>query len=237
MKPILFFLHIPKTAGTSLYQIFAQQYPGDRLVRAYPPFGEDALDAAIAAVDRGAEVFYGHLNFGVHRLLGVPGRYISMLRQPVDRVVSYFNHQRRNPQAEHYPLLSQGMTLEELVLRRITVETNNHMTRMLAGYTRAGYLDDPRILEQALSNIREAFVVVGLTERFEESVALMAERLGWQFQPHRVTPRSNEAPQASRIDLAPYTRWLIEEDNRLDLALYRTVAEDLERSANRSRVG
>ena len=101
MKPILFFLHIPKTAGTSLYRIFARQYPGGRLVQAYPPLAEDAREAAIAAIGSGAEVFYGHLNFGVHRLLGVPGRYLSMLRHPVDRVASYLNHQRTHPHAEH----------------------------------------------------------------------------------------------------------------------------------------
>lgn len=235
MKPILFFLHIPKTAGTSLYQIFAQQYPGARLVTAYPPFAEGALEEAAVALRNGAEVFYGHMNFGVHRLLGVPGRYLSMLRHPVDRVVSYFNHQRTHPHAEHHALLSSGIDLQEFVSRRVTCETNNHMTRMLAGYAGTGHLDDRRILEQALRHLREDFVCAGVTEHFNESVAVMAECLGWDFGQPRLMPRANAAPPTDRIALEPHTRRLIERENALDLALYRAVAEDLEHRIHKRR--
>ena len=237
MAPILFFLHIPKTAGTSLYQVFAQQYPGAKLVQAYPPFAAGSLEWAMAALENGAEVFYGHFNFGVHRLLGVRGRYLTMLRQPVDRVVSYFDHQRRHPQAEHHPMLSQGMTLREFVSQRVTVETNNHMTRMIAGYTHLGYLDDPTVLEQALANFRQAFVCAGITERFEESVAVMAERLGWQSWRSDAPPRANRAPRGSHTQLDQETRRIIERDNRLDLSLYRSVAEELERTIQHPPVG
>lgn len=237
MTPTLFFLHIPKTAGTSLYQIFAEQYPGGRLVPAYPPFAEGSRDAAIAALANGAEVFFGHLNFGVHRLLGVPGRYLTMLRQPVDRVASYFNHQRRHPHAEHYPMVSRGVTLQQFVSQRVTVETNNHMTRMVAGYLEPGYLDDPGVLERALRNLRQDFVFAGITERFDESLAMMAECLGWESRPPGAAPRANRTPERNRTELDLDTRRLIERDNLLDLALYRAVAEDLERRMGPPLVG
>ena len=67
------------------------------------------------------------------------------------------------------------------------------------------------------------FSVLGLTERFEESLALMKLRFGWKLEGYasfnvtRARPKKRDLPQ-STLDL-------IAEQNRFDIELYECVAK------------
>ena len=101
--PMHFFLHVPKTAGTTLNALIAGLFPGaaawhQALVD--QAGGEAALAAAIAADDG----FYDHLaavvgHFGVRHPLvaGCERRAVlfAVLREPVERVVSLYEYIRR----------------------------------------------------------------------------------------------------------------------------------------------
>lgn len=223
MFPTLFFLHIPKTAGTSLRQLFHQQYPPPRLVELYPPWTDERLDKVRAELRSGRRVVYGHLNFGIHEVLGVSGQYVTMLRNPVSRVISYFRHNLNYPDARYYGLLDKGMTLAEFVGSRVTFETNNHMTRIIAGYGGTNPLDDDAVLSTALSNLREHFLFAGVTERFGPSIRAMAMRLNWKTALPSIQPRENVSPLTRRVEVTAESLQVIERENRLDLALYRAV--------------
>lgn len=228
MKPVIFFLHIPKTAGTSLRQVFQQQYPPPELVELYPPLGRERLDQGRAELEAGGRVVYGHLNFGIHQVLGVSGQYVTLLRDPVDRVISFFSHNLRNPDAAYHEMLAAGMDLHEFIERRVTFETNNHMTRILAGHTGLEYMDDDQVLEQALHNLREHFLFAGISERFDDSLRSMARCLGWTRPLPPQTPRVNVSPRSGISGLGAETRSLIERENRLDRLLYQAVVDRLE---------
>jgi hypothetical protein len=230
MTPVIFFLHIPKTAGTSLRQLFQQQYPSPELVELYPPLGPESLARVRSDLEAGGRAVFGHLNFGIDRVLGVKGKYVTLLRDPVDRIVSYFSHNLRHPQAAYYELLSAGMGLREFLARRISFETNNHMTRIVAGNTSLEYLDDDRVLDQALENLREHFLFAGISERFDESVQVMARRLNWSRPLPKTNPRVNVLPKSNAPRLDRETIDLIERENRLDRLLYQAVAARLDAS-------
>ena len=83
----------------------------------------------------------------------------------------------------------------------------NVQTKMIAG---ADY-DAPctaEIFTQAKENLHRHFSVVGLSERFEESLALMKLRFGWKlecyssFNVARTRPKKRDLPQ-STLDLSP----------------------------------
>jgi len=83
------------------------------------------------------------------------------------------------------------------------------------------------VLERAKRNL-ETFAAVGLTERIEQSVAVMKTRLGWPYVP--TLYRKNENPaRRNREALSSTELGAIVERNQLDLELYAFAEEMLQR--------
>jgi hypothetical protein len=82
-------------------------------------------------------------------------------------------------------------------------------------------------LARAKANLRRHFAVAGLTERFDESLVLMARQLDWPgpLFYRRANVTSNR-PRAEEID--PDIRARFEERNQLDRQLYCYVAQRLD---------
>lgn len=135
---VLFFLHIPKTGGMSLREIVAAQYrPGEMLeiyggeLDFWPP--NSALIAALRSPENRVKAIYGHFGFGVHLLAADEhARYVTMLRHPASRIVSFYQHQAREPHSRLYRLIAGGQTLRDLVENHAAPEFNNYVTRILA---------------------------------------------------------------------------------------------------------
>lgn len=176
----LIFLHIPKTGGTSLRHIINKEYPGKACLHLYYPVPYSSVVIKdIQANLASAQALYGHVSFGIHKLLGIEGEYIAFLRHPIARVISFYNHNARQADAPYYAAIQDGMSLLNMLQSEV-VETNNQMTRIIAAYGQTGMLDDIGVLEQALDNIDKHFCLIGLMERFPESVNLLRQKLGWQ---------------------------------------------------------
>lgn len=219
------FIHIPKTAGTSFRRLLDKQYPGHKLLPLYEPY--PYTPEVLARLKRQAQqatACIGHVPFGIDRQLGIDARYVTFLRDPVERVVSYYRHNQRHANARFHQQIKEGMTLADLVRSGIDAECHNNMTRMISGIGDNRRLTDRAVLEQAIDNIERRFLFIGLTEQFDQSVDLLGSRLGWRRQ-GLVKPALNRAPDQKRFPLDEQTRALVLEYNDLDLALYRYVAQ------------
>ena len=215
----LIFLHIPKTAGTSLRTLVEQAYPAGACVDIYSANSADFYETIRHDVDK-AQVLYGHTSYGIHQWFGLEPRYIAFVRNPIARVVSLYNHLRRHKKSPHYTdIHAGGMTLRDMIQAEISVETNNHMVRIIGGYGGTETTDNTAILDNAIAHIEQHFEFVGLTERMPESVNILAQRLGWGRQLRIL--RLNVTPPFPEIDAA--TSATIKEYNRLDLMLYEYV--------------
>ena len=70
----------------------------------------------------------------------------------------------------------------------------------------------------SLGHLRERFAVVGTSDRFDESLLLMAKRLGWRLPYYA---RQNVAPRlAHDTDISATALRTIRLRNQLDLQLY-----------------
>jgi Sulfotransferase family len=219
----LIFLHVPKSAGTTLNRLIEWEYP---LFQMY------SVDPVLSRWSRARlwrlpqqrlkkfRVFKGHMPFGLHEIIPQPATYVTVIRDAVERVISayYFNYWR---------LRREGWTLEDFVRRS---PRENVQTKIIAG---ADY-DAPctaEILLKAKENL-QYFSVVGLTERFEESLALMKLRFGWKLESYsnfnvtRTRPKKRDLPQ-STLDL-------IAERNRFDIELYECAAQIFEEAINKN---
>jgi Galactose-3-O-sulfotransferase len=179
---VVFFLHLPKAAGSTLNRVIAQQYPPAAIYKTAgkPPAVNAQELAANLRTPGGIRLVAGHFGFGLHG--AVPGEftYITMLRDPVERLLSHFHFARRlQTHPLHAEITSGRLTLPD-VARRLA----NLQTRYLADEAVRGTAESAgaETLASAQENLRRHFSVVGLAERFNESLILLQRRLGWKVR-------------------------------------------------------
>jgi hypothetical protein len=217
----LVFVHIPKTAGQSLHFAVLRNYPQNEKIHLNildRPLDEEMERIPLDERSR-ARLLWGHVPYGVHEHIPRRCEYITILREPVDRVISVYKHILKSPaHVLHDRVVEAGIGLEDYVLSDMDVgQTRNSQVRQLSG--RQFSTIDNGALEEAKHNLG-GFLVAGLTERFEETFVLLRRALGSGF-PLYVS--RNVSPQ---IDVSERAIELIRERNELDLALY-AFAQDL----------
>ncbi len=91
------FLHVPKTAGTTLNRLIEWEYPLFEIYSVDPVFfrwSAAHLWQLPAQRLKRTRMFKGHMLFGLHKILPQPATYITVLREPADRVISAFYFMR-----------------------------------------------------------------------------------------------------------------------------------------------
>ena len=183
-KEAVVFYHLPKTAGTTLNAVLRQNYQGDQIVS--PGIDTHAFVAEFAKWPeekrRDIHLLQGHFPFGFHDLLPLPNRYFTILRNPIERTISYYFHAMRDSQHYLYELIHQDkMSLKTLIESGEALMMNDGQTRLLSavwGDVPVGGITD-EILDTAVSNLR-TMAVVGLTEQFDATLLLLQRAFGWR---------------------------------------------------------
>ncbi len=129
------------------------------------------------------------------------------------------------------------MDLGEFVASGVFREMDNGQVRQL---TASGHLPfgtcTPALLEQAIANLERHFCVVGLQERFDESVVLLRRALGWKIPPLYRRRNVGRRPSAE-AGLSAETLRIVQEHNALDLQLYEYALARLERTIHEQGPG
>lgn len=210
-RPVLFFQHIRKTAGTSLRQVIHSNYGptgtmgGRHVVNGAPPTYDPAVmrgwvadlleamsgderDSIVCVAAHGAN----HLMHQIDR----PTRAITILRDPLDRVMSRY----------HFSKSGRPYSLEELYgdADRILDDPDiRPRSQYFNGQSRSlmeplfgveipelpctqGPPDDASTYRERLFALLDERYLVGLQDRFEESVEFFGRQFGWKdvFVPH-----------------------------------------------------
>jgi Galactose-3-O-sulfotransferase len=224
------FLHLPKAAGSTLNRLIEWEYPLLQMYSIDPVFFEWSwthLQRLSKERLRRTRMFKGHMLFGLHALLPQRATYITVVREPVDRVISSFYFMRSYKlHPLYWKFKRENWSLEDFVRRS---PRENVQCKIIAGAEYAKPCT-AEICERAKQNLGRYFSVVGLFERFEESLALMKLRFGWKLQRYssfnvtRTRPRKADIPQ-STLDL-------IAEKNALDISLYNCAANIFQTAIN-----
>ncbi|MEX2457746.1 MAG: hypothetical protein WD770_02025 [Actinomycetota bacterium] len=246
LPPRLIFLHVPKTGGLTLRWIMRRELGRRRVLT--PPGRKDAHRAEyvryleeggapplaplreyvdgllrlppqrLAAV-RG---LVGHFWFGLHEELPGPSAYLTVLRDPIDRILSTYHHRS----TRH----GLSLSVEEYIRSERDVQMDNNQVRRLAATldldTRVGPCT-PEMLARAKRNLERSFVAVGLTERYDEFLLLLRARLGWRRVTYERMNTSQGRPR--REDLSAGALRILEDHNRHDLELLEHVRGSFDR--------
>lgn len=227
-EQIVIFLHVPKAAGTTLYWVIERQYDPTVIYHfRWSHLPVDEFKKIPEAQREALRVLKGHMVFGLHEVVAGPSTYVTILRDPVDRVISHYYHVLQNPT---HPLHSdvQRMSLKDYVCSGETTEINNGQTRRLSGVgATVGFGQcSAGMLKVAKQNLQEHFAVVGLAERFDETLLLLKRALGWGLPFYVKRHVGKNRPRTARKDnLSEDALNSIENYNELDIELYRYARE------------
>jgi hypothetical protein len=213
-------IHIPKTGGMSLREVLLREACGRPTFWIVDPVKDTAWLRSIPEEDRERWVLVeGHMYYGVHEWLPRPCVYMTMLRDPVERVLSLYSHIRERSD-HHLHEAAEGLSVGECIRRGLTVEMDNFMVRAMTSVANAGVPFGGvtrEMLEEAKGNL-EKVKLVGLTERFEESLEYFGRELGWKGKD---VPRVNVSGSRVRREEVGGELGLGEGVNELDAELYR----------------
>jgi len=161
----------------------------------------------------------GHIPWGV-QIGTVPAPYqmATMLRHPVDRIVSLYWFIRRFPKHRWHRFAKQK-GLIGFATSGAFADIDNGITRWLAGCTDCGSLRVEHKLtgahlELALLHLR-AMAVVGFVASFDASVQRFARAFGWTHTGYTVKMAGKRHRPATDNE-----RQIIAEYNRFDMAIY-----------------
>lgn len=231
------FVHIPKTAGTTLNSILAHEYSPDEtyeimmrgmslsvpkpMIMPRPVISFSKLRRLKSAIKhrQTLRLIRGHFDLSLSKLLPPDTRFFTLLRDPVERAISHYYHYRRRTIDPIHPLAMRS-TLAEWVSSCGLVEMDNGQTRRLAGEINLPWGRVTRhMLDRAKSNLVSNFAVVGLTERFEESLILLHRAFNWPL--YRITAENIGVSRPPRAEVSEQALKVIEDCNRFDLDLYQ----------------
>ena len=222
--PILF-LHIPRTGGLTLKTMLEAIYGQAR------SFSDAHLyETPEPDLNRFA-LIEGHLQSGYFA-----GRFgpswslngMTMLREPVARVVSQARHLRALPQTTEHGSVKSTLRDPTAAFENAP-SLRNLQTKLLAHRLSPRATVDEGALELAMAVLDQ--LPFGLTDRFDTSVSLFAER--YELALPRF-PNVNPSPEAGDPDLrSEEFRAAALAFNDLDVRLYQHAADLFERRVNR----
>jgi hypothetical protein len=209
---MIFFVHIPKTAGTSFGFVLENNFGIHHCATTHA--GHHVFNQADLAFAK--KLFPGLRSIAGHNLIN-PSRFsvpdpffMTFLREPVARVLSHYAHIDRRHQKHNLPRIG----FEEAL--RTRGELENLQVKKLAG---------SRNLDQAKAFL-ERCSFVGLTEKFDLSLSLLDRvspyKLDLGYRKFRVSKDNSLTREiASDARLMELAR----EFNQLDIQLYSFATE------------
>ncbi|MBK8137139.1 MAG: sulfotransferase family 2 domain-containing protein [Chloroflexi bacterium] len=238
----LFFCHIPKTAGMTLRGILENHFHEDEILK-FDQWPDLPASMTLADLNR-FRLIRGHFRLSsIMSLVDPAPLAITMLRHPVDRIVSAYKHIRQSPlHPQHEQIGGAACTLDQFLSRiRPAEDYSNLQVSYLsapppavratsdASLPARDIVRDPEPDGGALDRAKEALDDLGffgITERFADSMAMLGSRLGWEPLTKYEDQNKAKSDSDDRITRAALDR--VMEANQLDLELYTYASKRFE---------
>ena len=226
----IFFLHIPKAGGSTFSFILNKMYSMGEVIDLYTP-GPD-WDSILTILkkrkdDKNISLVKGHFFYGIHNFLPDNDyQYITFMRNPVSRIISFFNFIKESDLHFLHHQLKNGMRLSDFIMSDLTWEIDNCMIRQITGKKDLSEKCSEDSLKEAQQIIEKDFSFVGITEYFDESLVLLKNLLNWDEYPFykkiNVTKNREKSADVKTIKK-------ISERNELDIKLYNWALEKFDK--------
>ncbi len=225
---LLLFLHIPKSAGTTVHHFLNMQFGMQSVLVSH-------WEGAAESVAR----IRGHTGSpktpdpGGNWALSVwppssswtPEHLHHYPCNPIDRLISYYYYVQAYPDTYIHATAAK-LSLDDFITSEATIALDNLQVRLLAGRKAApiGTLTSADT-EQAKDNLRRHFSVVGVQDNVKGFLRALCRR--FQLPSIRVSAQNKTHYRRSLAAIANSTKQTILERNALDLAIYNYVKDNL----------
>ena len=200
--PSLVFIHIPRTAGTTINNILMRNYKyrADSYgANFFPPYFPSQFLSLVAPPqstdDRVRHAFFtGHIDLGNEIFHYMPGRYVILtaLRDPVDRVVSHYRFNSTQPSVFQTAIRDEKLSVVDY-LRKF----GPAIPQQYELFSPASTLSGADRVGEALRNLEMSVALFGLQENFDQLPTILAATLGL---PNVSSKRLNKLPPgAARV--------------------------------------
>ncbi|MBR8057209.1 chondroitin 4-O-sulfotransferase [Burkholderia dolosa] len=219
MKPPIFFLHPPKCGGTSVISFFNLNRGHDRFTHfewSYRGWSDER--------ERLVQSGYGggHHPFGIHRALRIPLHYCTILRDPLERQVSYFFYalNGKNGEVERGASISPAeafvrrglLSLDEWVMD--SLGGRNVFVNMISGLPH----NDGSALKIAKYNLQHTIGPVGTCADMSSFLLRLCSRTDLDL-PFYVEANKTQGGRPETHNLSDAAKARFREDNKDDYAL------------------
>lgn len=228
----LFFLHLPRTGGTTVDDIFFNNIPPDRVIRIYRRDEFEKYKYIEEGELENIDYITGHIllsGLNPPQFYGRNVRAFTFLRDPVKRLFSEYIFLKTWKNQHLYEYLnSRNISFGEYVTshdKALKYRGKNFMTRCLSGDS-LEETDLAQSLEKAKFNLERNLIFFGLQERFMESMLLLARKAGLKNALHQ---RRNSLNYGAGQKMSDEERELAIEYNGADIELYRFAADLFEK--------
>jgi len=221
------FDHLPKCGGSSLRAWLSMQYPGRKIFIMdgnNPRASVREFLSLPEKVRQRYSLIQGHCANEIMHMVPADWLKITMLREPVDRMVSHYYYVRRQP--GHYPhsqVAGSGMGLKEYAASGLSEELRNWYTAHFAELTLQEAEARPEeSVERALDALSTKYDVVGFLEDYDSFVQEVHRRANfWRRPAGKRVNVTRDRPSVDRVDAEALEA--IRTANRLDIELYRKL--------------
>ncbi len=223
-----FFIHIPKTGGSTLRSIISKKNNTENclfLDGVNPLKSINELLETPPVYLKKTNLIYGHMDYGIHQHINKKPVYLTMLRHPVERVIShYFYAKQHKIHILHNTINDNEMDIETFVSSGLTTESDNLQVRMLTGTSFYGNNEipfgacDEELLNRAIYNLKNKFLAFGILEKFDWSALLFGLKMGWGNMAYLRHNSGGSERQSYKTTPTSYAH--IASTNKYDMQLY-----------------
>ncbi len=225
---LLLYIHVPKTAGTTMKTIIQWLYKWNEIFWAKnQQYLHEKVNNLSTQQLQNISIVAGHSPYGMHEYFPHSSyKYFTFLREPIDRTISQYYFISRSPHHPLYPyIVNKGLSLKQLIEKGL-FDRFNIQTYWLTGIDKNYFTEghqSQEVTDTALANIQEDFDFVGLNEYFDEGLILLKRFYNWStpFYAKKNVTKNRDKPH--HFDEA--TLDLIRERNQMDLAIYKNCQE------------
>ena len=241
----LYFLHIPKTAGTSVTEWLRNRVKRGSLC---PAKNWDQLVMIEPQALMDYRVFAGHFGMDLELFLGQKMTTVTVLRDPLSRTISHYRHVRRDPEhplhrsvldqsfetfvmgQQNWPMIenfqARYLVASPIAFKRfaslydLNVKKRNRLSVLSED---ARYLLDPKyVRDKALEAIGEQLAFVGTDECLPNFLRKVGEAT-LSSLPVSDVPRENIAPPDDIGELSALALEIVYSLTKIDQEIYASV--------------
>lgn len=228
-----FFLHFPRTAGTTIDDIFFNNYPQEKIIKIYSKGEFEKYRTITEDQFENTDYITGHLllsSLNPTQFYGRNVRAFTFLREPVKRLFSEYVFLKTWKNQHLYEYLNSGnISFSEYVTSReklLKYRGKNFTTRCLSGDS-LEETDISASLEKAKYNLEHSFICFGIQERFMESLLLLSAKANLKKILHQKRNSLNYA--VASPEMTEEEKQIAREHNQADIELYNFATELFDR--------